>query len=150
MSSTFQPCQGCKHTALWPNVRPCNDHNLLAGNQYIGDTVNSDLRQMMLTFDTNFWGSIRGLQAVLPLMPTSGVVPLPLPLIALASCCTMLLQALQHGLCSRRHAPNSPLQHRFELDPSRSYIQPWTAAGNEKAYGPFACSLQPASHQTNR
>lgn len=44
----------------------------LAGNQYVGDTVNSDLRQMMLTFDTNFWGSIRVLQAALPLMPTSG------------------------------------------------------------------------------
>lgn len=43
-----------------------------AGNQFVGDTVNSDLRQMMLTFDTNFWGSIRVLQAALPLMPTSG------------------------------------------------------------------------------
>ncbi|KAL3154538.1 hypothetical protein ABBQ32_013996 [Trebouxia sp. C0010 RCD-2024] len=43
-----------------------------AGNQFVGDTVNSDLRQMMLTFDTNFWGSIRVLQAALPLMPKSG------------------------------------------------------------------------------
>ena len=28
-----------------------------AGRQYIGDMPNSDLRQMMMTVDTNFWGT---------------------------------------------------------------------------------------------
>ncbi len=28
----------------------------------------------MLTFDTNFWGAVRVLQASLPLMPTSGLL----------------------------------------------------------------------------
>jgi hypothetical protein len=28
-----------------------------AGRQYIGDLPNSDLRQMMMTVDTNFWGA---------------------------------------------------------------------------------------------
>ncbi|KAL0048017.1 hypothetical protein WJX82_005770 [Trebouxia sp. C0006] len=45
---------------------------LNAGNQFLGDTANSDLRQMQLTFDTNFWGTVRVFQAALPLMPTSG------------------------------------------------------------------------------
>ena len=55
---------------IWSNASA----NCTAGNQFVGDTVNSDLRQMMLTFDTNFWGSIRVLQAALPLMPTSGTL----------------------------------------------------------------------------
>ena len=62
---------GCIHTAL-AMYTPVKIAPLLTGNQFVGDTVNSDLRQMMLTFDTNFWGPIRVLQASLPLMPTSG------------------------------------------------------------------------------
>ncbi|CAL8465628.1 g5164 [Coccomyxa elongata] len=45
---------------------------LNAGRQFVGDTANSDLRQMMLTFDTNFWGPVRVMQAALPLMPKQG------------------------------------------------------------------------------
>ena len=30
----------------------------MAGRQYIGDMPNSDLRQMMMTVDTNFWGAL--------------------------------------------------------------------------------------------
>jgi hypothetical protein len=38
------------------SVRAC------AGRQYIGDMPNSDLRQMMMTVNTNFWGArVRGL-----------------------------------------------------------------------------------------
>lgn len=44
----------------------------LAGRQFIGDIANSDLRQFQLTFNTNFWGPVRVLQAALPLMPTTG------------------------------------------------------------------------------
>ncbi|CAL8471634.1 g11176 [Coccomyxa elongata] len=45
---------------------------LNAGRQFIGDTANSDLRQMMLVFNTNFWGPVRVMQAALPLMPKTG------------------------------------------------------------------------------
>ncbi|GAQ89322.1 hypothetical protein KFL_005110040 [Klebsormidium nitens] len=45
---------------------------LNAGRLFIGDIVNSDLRQFQLTFDTNFWGPVRVLQAALRLMPTTG------------------------------------------------------------------------------
>ncbi|KAK9919097.1 hypothetical protein WJX75_009391 [Coccomyxa subellipsoidea] len=45
---------------------------LNAGRQFIGDTANSDLRQMMLVYDTNFWGPVRVMQAALPLMPKTG------------------------------------------------------------------------------
>lgn len=44
----------------------------LTGRLFIGDIVNSNLRQFQLTFDTNFWGPVRVLQAALPLMPTTG------------------------------------------------------------------------------
>ncbi len=30
----------------------------MSGRQYIGDMPNSDLRQMMMTVDTNFWGAL--------------------------------------------------------------------------------------------
>ena len=37
-----------------------------------GDTPNSDLRQMQLVFETNFWGPVRVFQAALPLFPKTG------------------------------------------------------------------------------
>ena len=39
---------------------------------HAGDTANSDLRQMQLVFETNFWGPVRVFQAALPLMPKTG------------------------------------------------------------------------------
>jgi NAD(P)-dependent dehydrogenase (short-subunit alcohol dehydrogenase family) len=45
---------------------------LPAGRLFVGDVTNSDLRQLQLTFDTNFWGPVRVLQAALPLMPNTG------------------------------------------------------------------------------
>ncbi|GAQ90868.1 hypothetical protein KFL_006950030 [Klebsormidium nitens] len=47
---------------------------LNAGRLFIRDIVNSDLRQFQLTFDTNFWGPVRVLQATLRLMPTTAPV----------------------------------------------------------------------------
>jgi NAD(P)-dependent dehydrogenase (short-subunit alcohol dehydrogenase family) len=37
-----------------------------------GDTGNSDMRQMQLVFETNFWGPVRVFQAALPLFPSTG------------------------------------------------------------------------------
>ncbi|CAK0785918.1 hypothetical protein CVIRNUC_009131 [Coccomyxa viridis] len=45
---------------------------LNAGRQFFGDTPNSDLRQMQLVFETNFWGPVRVFQAALPLFPKTG------------------------------------------------------------------------------
>ncbi len=39
-----------------------------AGRQYIGDMPNSDLRQMMMTVNTNFWGAPGGAQPTARLM----------------------------------------------------------------------------------
>ncbi len=44
----------------------------------------------MLTFDTNFWGAVRVLQASLPLLPTSGQ---PLASINIASFATDTITA---------------------------------------------------------
>ena len=46
----------------------CNDPQLPCA----GDTPNSDLRQMQLVFETNFWGPVRVFQAALPLFPKTG------------------------------------------------------------------------------
>ena len=37
-----------------------------------GDTPNSDMRQMQLVFETNFWGPVRVFQSALPLFPKTG------------------------------------------------------------------------------
>jgi hypothetical protein len=47
---------------------------LPAGRLFVGGIANSDLRQFQLTFNTNFWGPVRVLQAALPLMPNTGNV----------------------------------------------------------------------------
>ncbi len=39
-----------------------------AGRQYIGDMPNSDLRQMMMTVNTNFWGARGGAQPTVRLL----------------------------------------------------------------------------------
>ena len=57
-----------KNLPSWPasavDRRFCDAH--------AGDSANSDMRQMQLVFDTNFWGPVRVFQAALPLMPKTG------------------------------------------------------------------------------
>ena len=39
----------------------------------MGDLADSNFRQMELTFNTNYFGALRVLQAMLPLFPKTGV-----------------------------------------------------------------------------
>jgi hypothetical protein len=65
LGGTLQLCNMCvPHTG---SINLQRSKGWPAGRQYIGDLPNSDLRQMMMTVDTNFWGAPGHRACVTPL-----------------------------------------------------------------------------------